>query len=122
MTMGQSDLLRSGELTNSYVTQNPNQVGSKHLYDYAPGIQEYHAAHKRHHPTFRETIVTKNYQDILFIDTRGNVVYTVNKDFDFGINVDPLGFGVYKTTGLGQAYTGALAAPDVVFDGRWQAY
>jgi hypothetical protein len=122
MTMGQSDLLRSAELTNSYVTQNPNQVGSKHLYDYAPGIQEYHAAHKRHHQTFRETIVTKNYQDILFIDTRGNVVYTVNKDFDFGINVDPLGFGKYKTTGLGQAYQGALAAPDTVFDGRWQAY
>jgi hypothetical protein len=76
MTMGQSDLDRAAALTNSYVTQNPNPVGSKQLYDVAPGAQAYHASHKMHHPSFRETLATKNYDDLVVFDTRGNVVYT----------------------------------------------
>merc|ERR1719424_2663957 len=120
--MGQSDLDRAAALTNSYVTQNPNPVGSKQLYDVAPGAQAYHASHKVHHASFRETLALKNYDDLVIFDTRGNVVYTVNKNTDFAQNAMTVTSGDYGDSGLGEAYRGAMLKPEEVFIGQWKSY
>jgi hypothetical protein len=47
LEMGQSDEERAFALKTSYIAQNPNPAGSRDLYEFAPGPQTYHAAHKK---------------------------------------------------------------------------
>lgn len=61
---------------------------------------------------FTEIVKRNEYLDALLLDTRGNVVYTVNKGVDLGTNVLT---GPYRESTLRDAYRKALAANAVNF-------
>jgi hypothetical protein len=120
--MGQSDVDRGYLLQTDYVVNNPNPDGSKDNMEFAPGPQAYHAMHKKWHSGFRETLGLKKYEDIYLLDPRGNLVYTVKKNRDFGTNFDAAKAGEYRTSGLGHAFQDAIANPDVLVETTWGEY
>lgn len=64
------------------------------------------AAHARYHDYFELMTEKLAYQDVLLIDTNGNVVYTAYKGIDLGTNL--LG-GPYSMSNLATAYKKALS-------------
>lgn len=74
-------------LHKAYIEENENPAGSKHLLDYAPDGSGYSAAHRRHHPWFRQFLTEKGYYDIFLFSKDGTIVYTVFKELDFATNV-----------------------------------
>jgi class 3 adenylate cyclase len=67
---------------------------------------EWSEVHAQYHDYFRRMTELLDYQDILLIDTTGNVVYSAYKGVDLGTNLLE---GPYKITNLAQAYTTAMA-------------
>lgn len=65
------------------------------------------AANARYQDFFRQIVARFEFQDLLLIDTRGNVVYTAYKDVDLGTNILT---GPYNTSLLRGAYEKALAS------------
>jgi class 3 adenylate cyclase len=65
------------------------------------------AANARYQDFFRQIVQRFEFQDVLLLDTRGNVVYTAFKDVDLGTNILT---GPYNTSLLRGAYEKALAS------------
>ena len=65
------------------------------------------AANARYQDFFRQIVQRFEFQDVLLLDTRGNVVYTAYKDVDLGTNILT---GPYNTSLLRGAYEKALAS------------
>ncbi|MDF2441807.1 MAG: hypothetical protein JWR01_10 [Subtercola sp.] len=63
------------------------------------------AANASYNPYFRDMAERYGYEDILLLDTNGNVVYTVYKGVDLGTNVRT---GPYAGTALASAYNSAI--------------
>jgi len=74
-------------LHDLYVRSNPNETGKKSLLDDAGDGSSYSAGHATLHPIMREVKTRFQLYDILLIDadTR-DVVYSVTKGHDFGVN------------------------------------
>ena len=74
-------------LHDLYVRSNPNETGKKSLLDDAGDGSSYSAGHAKLHPIMREVKTRFQLYDILLIDadTR-DVVYSVTKGYDFGVN------------------------------------
>jgi anti-anti-sigma regulatory factor/HAMP domain-containing protein len=90
-----------------YITDNPFDLGSKHLLDAAEDGSSYSEAHRRYHPLIRNFLERFGYYDIFLVDhVSGNIVYTVFKEVDFGTS---LLSGPYRGSNLAQAF---LAARD----------
>ncbi|WP_052956926.1 adenylate/guanylate cyclase domain-containing protein [Mycolicibacter heraklionensis] len=70
------------------------------------------AANAQFNDVFAQIVQLNGYQDALLLDTRGNVVYSVNKGVDLGTN---LLTGPYRESGLRDAFRKALAANAVNF-------
>jgi class 3 adenylate cyclase len=68
------------------------------------------SAHARFHDYLRRMTQLFHYEDVLLLDTHGNIVYTADKGVDLGSNVDT---GALQRTNLADAYsrvmTGNLA-------------
>jgi hypothetical protein len=120
--IGKSDAEREFALKTAYITQNPHPIGSKLNLDYAPGPEEYHAAHKKYHVLYREILYTRNYYDVFIFDTTGNLVYSVYKELDFATNFDGDGEGEWKMSGLGEAFRAAMAKPEETHVIDWKPY
>lgn len=73
---------------------------------------DWSAAHATYHDHFRELAQRFDYEDILLLDTEGNVVYSVYKGVDLGTN---LATGPFSGTNLAEAYERALASNTVDF-------
>jgi hypothetical protein len=84
-----------------------------------PGKELYHEAHTQWHSTYHQLLFQRQYYDIIFFDLRGNLIYSVNKEKDYGTN---FATGQYSHTGLGQAFEAALAEPDVDHYIDWESY
>lgn len=67
---------------------------------------DWSAAHARYHEYFARMTEKLSYQDVLLIDTGGNVVYSVYKGIDLGTN---LLSGPYSMSNLATAYKNALS-------------
>jgi class 3 adenylate cyclase len=65
------------------------------------------AANARFHDQFRRMTQLLDFEDVLLLDTKGNVVYTAYKGVDLGTN---LLTGPYAFSNLAAAYTKALGA------------
>ena len=63
------------------------------------------AVHAEHHDFFRRMTQLFSYEDVLLIDTAGNVVYTAFKGVDLGTNLDT---GPLQRTNLADAYAEAM--------------
>ncbi|MGY6569072.1 MAG: methyl-accepting chemotaxis protein [Salinarimonas sp.] len=68
--------------------------------------------HENVHASFRAIVQDRGYADILVVSRDGDVIYSVAKYGDFGVNLRE---GPLADTGLGQAFTTAMAgAPDAL--------
>ncbi len=65
------------------------------------------AAHAQYHDFFREVAVRFDYEDLLLLDTEGNVIYSAYKGVDLGTNVRD---GPYEESSLATVYEEALAS------------
>ncbi|GAA1944206.1 adenylate/guanylate cyclase domain-containing protein [Microbacterium deminutum] len=62
-------------------------------------------AHARYHAYFRSMTQLQQFEDVLVLDTAGNVVYSAYKGVDLGTNLFD---GPYKLSNLAQAYRSAM--------------
>ena len=92
---------QTDQLQHLYITANPNELGEKHLLDYATDGSSYSAAHEAHHPWFRQFLEARGYYDIFLFSLDGDLVYTVFKELDYATNLRD---GQYKDTDLGNAF------------------
>lgn len=63
-------------------------------------------AHRDYHPYFRAMTQLQDFEDVLLIDTEGDVVYTAYKGVDLGTNLFD---GPYRLSNLADAYREAMA-------------
>jgi methyl-accepting chemotaxis protein len=91
----------------AYLADNPNPLGSKHLFESSGSLPDYDRAHERFHPIFRELLKTFGYYDIFLVDRTGEIIYSVYKETDFGTN---LLSGPFKNSGLADSVRGSLEA------------
>ena len=85
-------------LQSLYIHDNPLAVGEKENLDQAADGSEYSAVHNQYHPWFRQFMEERGYHDIFLFDTVGNLIYTVEKERDFGTNFTD---GRWRDTDLG---------------------
>ncbi|HEX5860130.1 MAG TPA: adenylate/guanylate cyclase domain-containing protein [Microbacterium sp.] len=74
------------------------------------------AAHAEYHEYYRAMTELQHFEDVLMIDTQGNVVYTAFKGVDLGTNLFD---GPYRLTNLADAYREVMSANlagNVVFE------
>ncbi|MBB4955705.1 methyl-accepting chemotaxis protein [Agrobacterium vitis] len=74
-------------LVERYITNNPNPAGQRLLLDTAR-IDTYDSNHTKYHPLLRMALQQYGYNDVLLIDPKGNVVYSVQKNDEYGANVE----------------------------------
>ncbi|MGC9420812.1 MAG: methyl-accepting chemotaxis protein, partial [Rhodovulum sp.] len=91
----------------AYVAGNPYPLGQRQELTDAHDGSAYSAAHAVLHPQFRRTLDGFGYYDIFLFNTRGDLLYTVVKEADFGENFIT---GAYADSGLGQVFRKALDA------------
>jgi len=97
-------------LQYSYISQNSNPLGSKHLLDVARDKSRYTQLHKKFHPSFREYLDKYHLYDIFIVDVEsGDVVYTVFKEIDFASN---LLSGYQTKTGIAEVFQKAKSIND----------
>jgi class 3 adenylate cyclase len=89
----------------------PSSRGSTAFDDAGDG-SPWSAADARYNRYFREIATRFEYRDAMLLDTRGNVVYTVNKGPALGTNIRT---GPYQESNLRGAYEKAMAADSVDF-------
>ncbi len=106
-----------------YITDNPFEVGTKHLLDDAGDGSSYSQSHQEFHPIIRNYLDKFGYYDIFLVDvgTGGHIVYSVFKEVDFGTSLLD---GPYADSDIGQAYQMALQADnkDAVFFVDYASY
>lgn len=91
----------SDALRKLYVADNPNPAGQKDKLTDAGDGSGWSATHASHHPGLHKFQAVHGYYDLFLFDTRGNLIYSVFKEDDFGRNfVD----GPLASSGLGDAY------------------
>lgn len=117
-----TDTMRSRDLLVAYHFSNPNAAGSKDKLNSASGPEAYHSVHRKYHPEYRAILYSRNYYDIFFFDLQGNCIYSVFKELDFATNFAATGSGPYRSSGLGEAYQAALAAPEEIHVTPWAPY
>ena len=97
----------AASLQKTYIDDNPNPLGSKHLLDAGAGGSSYDGVHATYHPDFRGLLESRGYYDIFLFDAAGNLVYTVFKEADFATNF-AMG-GKWAETDLGAAFRSGMA-------------
>ncbi|MDG2223110.1 MAG: methyl-accepting chemotaxis protein [Rubripirellula sp.] len=113
-------------MQDSYISENPNPLGSKHLLDAATNGTDYDRLHEKYHPSIRGFLESFGYYDIFLIDDKtGNVVYSVFKELDFATSLID---GPYSQTNFAKAFRSASRLTDpnasvlVDFECYWPSY
>lgn len=75
------------------------------LADDAEDGSAWSVAHRQFHPYYRAMTELQDFEDVLMIDTEGNVVYTAFKGVDLGTNLFD---GPYRLSNLAEAYREAM--------------
>ena len=83
-----------------YIKDNPHPLGSKETMDAASDGTHYSKLHAEFHPVIRQFLAEFGYYDIFFVNTDGDIVYSVFKELDYATNLQT---GPYKDTGFGEA-------------------
>ncbi|CAM3679484.1 Methyl-accepting chemotaxis protein PctB [Vibrio aerogenes CECT 7868] len=91
-------------LQTQYIAANPNTLDSKDNMLFSSDKTSYTTNHKKYHPYFQDSLKRFHLQDILLLDTNGNVVYSVKKYIDFAASVSSAAFA---GSGLAEAYNRA---------------
>ncbi len=100
-------------LQSYYIATNPYPVAQKAQLDQAKDGSNYSQIHAKFHERFRRLTELYGYDDIYLIDGQsGNVIYTVNKEIDFGTNVKD---GHFAGTNLAEAFNQVVKSKDPNF-------
>ena len=92
----------SGKLVQQImIYENPNDVNNRMKLDRAKHICSYCTTHAQYHHQFRSIMEKLHLKDIYLIDNEGNVLYSVSKEMDLGLNLKE---GYIKDTGLGKLF------------------
>ncbi|ARE39375.1 Methyl-accepting chemotaxis protein I (serine chemoreceptor protein) [Rhodovulum sp. P5] len=91
----------------AYVTDNPHPLGQRQALEDAGDGSAYSAAHAPVQRQLRSMLDNFGYYDIFLFNLKGDLIYTVVKEADFGEN---FATGKYADTGLGQVYREAAKA------------
>ncbi|WP_137132162.1 methyl-accepting chemotaxis protein [Rhizobium sp. FY34] len=73
-------------LTDRYITNNPNPVGKRLDLDTAR-VDTYDSNHNLYHPALRASLQRYGYSDIFLVDAKGTVMYSVQKNEEYGGNL-----------------------------------
>lgn len=88
-----------------YISDNPYNIGEKHLYSKSNDNSTYSTFHKRYHPFIASYREKFGYYDMFLIDDKtGSVVYSVFKEVDFATSLLD---GPFKETNLANAFKAA---------------
>ena len=104
----------TGVLRETYITNNPNELGKRHLMVEAEGAKHYYASnHAEYHAMIARMMNSYGFADIAFVDPGGNFIYTYTKGEDFArASTDPELKGIASLA----AYEQAIGATDAWFD------
>lgn len=94
-------------LQRDYIFDNPNPRGDRDLLMAGESAPQYDRTHAKYHPFLDEFASVRDLEDLYLVDRDGNVVYSVEKEVDFGTN---LLSGPYKDSGLAIAFQQAIAS------------
>jgi methyl-accepting chemotaxis protein len=94
-------------LRDAYVKNNPNPEGEKDKLKDAKDGTAYSGTHRRNHQFFRNFIDTRGYADLMLVGPKGNVVYSVEKQNDYGRNLTK---GKWTDTGPAKVYKAVVNA------------
>lgn len=113
-------------LQDSYISENPNPLGNKHLFDAASNGTDYDRVHAKYHPSIRGFLESFGYYDIFLVDDKtGKIVYSVFKELDFATSLID---GPYSQTNFAKAFRNATRLTDpgeavlVDFECYWPSY
>jgi len=101
----------SQQISDAYLKNNPHPDGEKHLLNVAESGTFYDEVHARFHPIFREIQSQSGFADFYLFDTKGNLIYTVQKQQDFAANFKK-DDDQFAATQLGAVYKSALENPE----------
>jgi methyl-accepting chemotaxis protein len=99
----------TAEVRALYVDNNPNPENRAAL-ETLGTTGGYDVTHTRFHRGFRDHIAARGYGEFYLFDTRGSLVYSVNKADDFGTSFAE--GGAFAETALGQVFQQAVAITD----------
>ncbi len=100
-------------LQYTFIHNNPNPLGSKHLMDDPADGSHYAQLHRRYHGSIRRYLEQFEYYDIFLVDAdSGNIVYSVFKELDYATSLKT---GPFKDSGLAKAFFRAVASDDPDF-------
>jgi methyl-accepting chemotaxis protein len=92
-------------LQKTFIDDNPNPLGQKNELERAenvdPRVADYNEAHEQHHDNYNNLVRVKGYYDVFLFNERGDNVYTVFKERDFGTNAAN---GKWKDSDFGEAF------------------
>ncbi len=88
-------------IRNLYISDNPNPLGKKDELVSAEDGSTWTQSHQRHHVGLRSHLRAHGYYDLFLFDLEGNLIYSVFKEDDFGLNFET---GKYKDSGLGEVF------------------
>ena len=81
------DNLATKILQYLYLATNPNIVSMKQMLNGPEDDSTYSQIHQIYHPIFRNYLNRFGYQDIFLVDLKGNIVYSVFKEVDYGTSL-----------------------------------
>lgn len=94
--------LGSEKVRELYITRNPYPAGKKLEYFDAQDGSNYSRLHARLHPIFKHYLEEYGYYDIFLVDAeKGDIIYTVFKELDFGTSLIA---GPYNTTNIARLF------------------
>jgi len=88
-------------LRDAYIVDNPNPVGEKDELLKAPDQSLWSDLHAEYHQGFQSFQRELEYYDLFLLNAKGDLVYSVYKEDDFGTNFQT---GPYSSSGLGEAF------------------
>ncbi len=84
---GAFDAEARARIIDAYTKNNPYPGDYRAALEDAGDESAYSGAHRNLHRELQQWIIQSGVYDVLLVDTRGNVVYTVDKEKDFGTNL-----------------------------------
>ena len=96
----------TAEVRKLYVDDNPDKTNLAAL-DTLGTTGTYDVTHTRFHPGYRNQITARGYRDLYLFDLKGFMVYSVNKDADFGTSFAE--GGPLASSSLGRVFAQAAA-------------
>lgn len=92
-----------------FIYKNRNPLGSKHLLVTSEDKSQYSKFHEKYHPNFKEVLERFGYYDIFLVNTKGEIIYSVYKEIDFGTS---LVYGPLANSALARSYKAVANSVD----------